>query len=141
MSIEPWHYTARMHDEGRIGLRLPGTEHVVSPEEAETLAASINALLGASRETTVPGLSQLMAKIRLQAQKALDPDLSTIKDELSALDWQLSEIARILHEVAKCRDETGRVGLIASARRCLDRAVQRSYRATQLHEGLRVFKA
>lgn len=140
MATEAWHYTVRVLDQSRIIVRLPATAFVLSPEEAVQLCASIQAAVGAVNEAEFPSLERIITKIREDAQKVLDPDRSTIKEELDALDWQLSEIARHLSDMEKFND-AGKEYAIAQARRCLNTSIQRSYRAKQLADGLRVLKA
>ncbi|ELG7182301.1 TPA: hypothetical protein ACP3ZG_004803 [Pseudomonas aeruginosa] len=70
-----------------------------------------------------------------------DPNRSTILEELDAMDWQFSQLARLLTEIEKTPDAYGRDISVREARRRLDTLLQRSYRANQIARGLRVPKA
>lgn len=78
-------------------------------------------------------------QIRRQAQATLDPNRSTVEEELQALDWQLRNVALILRDIERSKG----VDPIALNRAVehLDTAVQRSHRAQQIAKGLRVTKA
>lgn len=80
-----------------------------------------------------------LRELRQQARTALDPDASTVAEELKALDWQLSELARVLTDIENSRGSDPHA--VARARRFLDTAAQRSHRAQQIARGLRVPKA
>ena len=68
-----------------------------------------------------------------------DKERSTVEDELNALDFQLGEIAKQLSNIEEW-DDSGRAHAIKTARRALDTAAQRSYRAKQIAQGLKVNK-
>jgi len=70
-----------------------------------------------------------------------DPNRSTILEELDAMDWQFSQLARLLTEIEGTPDAHGRACSVREARRRLDTLLQRSYRANQIARGLRVPKA
>lgn len=70
-----------------------------------------------------------------------DPNRSTIHEELDAMDWQFSQLARLLTEIEGAPDAHGRGCSLREARRRLDTLLQRSYRANQIARGLRVPKA
>lgn len=70
-----------------------------------------------------------------------DPNRSTIIEELDAMDWQFSQLARLLTEIEGTPDAHGRGCSVREARRRLDTLLQRSYRAKQVARGLRVPKA
>lgn len=57
------------------------------------------------------------------------------------MDWQVCELAKLLTEVERSSDETGRAFAVGQARRRLDALLQRSYRAQQIARGLRVPRA
>lgn len=57
------------------------------------------------------------------------------------MDWQVCELAKLLTEVERSSDETGRAFAAGQARRRLDALLQRSYRAQQIARGLRVPRA
>lgn len=73
------------------------------------------------------------------AQAALDPERSSVEEELKALDWQLGEIARLLGDIERFKGDDGHS--IKQARRHLDTALQRSHRAQQIARSIRVTKA
>lgn len=81
-----------------------------------------------------------MSRVREQAERMSDPDRSTVEEELKALDWQLSEIARCLSEI-ESGNRAGGDHAIKRARRHLDTALQRSHRAKQISIGIRVPKS
>jgi hypothetical protein len=78
-------------------------------------------------------------QMRKSAQAALDPERSSVEEELKALDWQLAEIARLLGDIERFKGDDGYS--IKQARRHLDTALQRSHRAQQIARGIRVTKA
>lgn len=80
-----------------------------------------------------------MAKVR--SIRPYDPNRSTILDELDAMDWQFSQLARLLTEIEGTPDAAARGCSLREARRRLDTLVQRTYRANQIARGLRVPKA
>lgn len=86
------------------------------------------------------GFDHFMKRVLHLAPPPEDPNLSTVGEELKALDWQLSELARTLTDVAGC-DGSSRDYAIKRARRHLDTAIQRSFRAQQIAQGLKVPKA
>lgn len=70
-----------------------------------------------------------------------DPNRSSVIDEIDAMDWQFSEMARLLTDIERYPDPSARAGAVKEARRRLDTLVQRAYRAKQVARGLRVPKA
>jgi hypothetical protein len=72
--------------------------------------------------------------------KPIDNTRSSVVEELDSLDYQLSLISRELSNIEEF-DECGRGHAIKSARRALDTALQRSYRAKQVSKGIKVNKA
>lgn len=82
---------------------------------------------------------EYLNELRKQARAALDPDASTVTEELKALDWQLSELARALTDFERSRGSDPHA--IDRARRYLDCAAQRSHRAQLIAQGVRVPKA
>ncbi|UDM18872.1 hypothetical protein [Vogesella sp. XCS3] len=88
----------------------------------------------------MPGFDELMAQYRDQAAKELDPNRSTVAEEIDAMDWQLSELARLITDLERQTDRTAREFMANSARRHLDTLVQRVYRAKLISLGQRVTK-
>lgn len=78
-------------------------------------------------------------QMRKAAQAAIDPERSSVEEELKALDWQLAEIARLLGDIERFKGDDGHS--IKQARRHLNSALQRSHRAQQIAHGIRVTKA
>lgn len=74
-------------------------------------------------------------------QKGVDPNRSSVDEELKTFDWHVSQMALILSSIENCKDDTGRQSEIARMRRRLDAVAQRSYRAQQIASGLHVPKA
>lgn len=70
-----------------------------------------------------------------------DKNRSSVCEEIDAMDWQFSELARLLTELEKQPDACGRGYMAKEARRRLDTLVQRAFRAKQIARGLRVPKA
>lgn len=70
-----------------------------------------------------------------------DPSRSTVLDELDAMGWQFSQLARLITEIERAQDASERGFAAREARRRLDTLVQRSHRANQIARGLRVPKA
>lgn len=87
------------------------------------------------------GIDQFMAQFRDQAAKALDPDRSTVAEEVDAMDWSLSELARLITDLECLDDSTAREFTAKSARRHLNNVCQRAYRAKLIASGQRVTKA
>ncbi|WP_432472072.1 hypothetical protein [Amphritea sp. HPY] len=72
--------------------------------------------------------------------RPVERDRSTVSDELDALDWSLQQIAVRLSLIEGFSTPDGGYS-VESARRHLNDAVQRSYRAKQVSRGLKVYKA
>ncbi|WP_219096288.1 hypothetical protein [Pseudomonas sp. UMAB-40] len=70
----------------------------------------------------------------------LDKTRSTVGEEIDAMDWEFSNLARLLTELETQPDESTRTFIAKEARRRLDRLVQRAYRAKQITCGLKVTK-
>lgn len=71
--------------------------------------------------------------------RPIDKNRSSVIDELAALDYQLGVIAKELTNIQQW-DESGKDSAVNTARRALDTALQRSYRAKQVAQGLKVNK-
>lgn len=83
---------------------------------------------------------QMMAQFRDMAAKAADPNCSSVTEELDAMEWQFSELARQLTEIDASTNATVRQYGVEGARRCLGTLVQRAYRAKLIAQGHRVTK-
>lgn len=70
-----------------------------------------------------------------------DINRSSVGEEIDAMDWEFSNLSRLLTELEKQPDESSRGFMVKEARRCLDTLVQRAFRAKQISRGLRVTKA
>jgi hypothetical protein len=70
-----------------------------------------------------------------------DGDRSSVSEEIQAMDWDFSNLSRLLGELESQPDASSRVFIVKEARRRLNNLVQRAYRADQLSRGLRVTKA
>lgn len=70
-----------------------------------------------------------------------DENRSSVGEEIDAMDWQFSQLARLLTDLEKQPDASSREYIAKEARRRLDTLVQRAYRAKQIARGLRVPKA
>jgi hypothetical protein len=70
-----------------------------------------------------------------------DENRSTLGEEIDAMDWDFSNLSRLLTELEKQPDESTRAYMVKDARRRLNNLVQRAYRAKQISRGLRVPKA
>lgn len=86
-------------------------------------------------------IDELMAQYRDQAIKALDPNRSTVAEEIDAMDWQFSELARLITAIEKQSDKTAREFAAKTARRHLETLVQRAYRAKLIAQGKRITKS
>lgn len=84
---------------------------------------------------------EMMAQLRAQAAENLDPDRSTVPDEIDAMDWQFSQLARLITDLENYQDKGARGYAARSARRHLDTLVQRAFRAKLIAQGQRVTKA
>lgn len=73
--------------------------------------------------------------------KPHDVDRSSVTEEVQAMDWDFSNLSRLLGELESQPDESSRGFIVKEARRRLNNLVQRAYRAEQLSRGLRVTKA
>ena len=69
-----------------------------------------------------------------------DNDLSSVTDELEALNYELQQIAASISKI-DLYNEIVNDYEITSIRRRLDTAIQRSYRAEQAGRGIKVYKA
>jgi hypothetical protein len=69
-----------------------------------------------------------------------DGDRSTVGEEVEAMDWEISNIFRLLSELEKQPNESSRGFMVAEAKRRLNKVTARAYRAEQLSRGLRVTK-
>lgn len=99
MTIEPWHYTARSHGEGRIGIRLPGAEHVLSRDEAAKLHQSLgDALHGHAELKSTKG-----EPVETENKKLSDEELSAWIEDLKNLDIDSgsTEISGVRVEVSE----------------------------------------
>jgi hypothetical protein len=83
---------------------------------------------------------EMMARLRTLAGDAPDPTCSTVGEEIDAMDWQFSELARRITELESYQDETAREYAAKAARRHLDVLVQRAYRAKLIAQGQHVAK-
>lgn len=70
-----------------------------------------------------------------------DSNRSTVVEEIDAMDWQFSNLFRLIAEMEGQNSESSREYLAKEARRRLDTIVQRAYRAKQVARGLRVPRA
>lgn len=86
-------------------------------------------------------IEELMAQYRDQATKLLDPHRSTIVDEIDAMDWLFSELARLISELEDCMDRPAREYRAKVAKRHLDALVLRANRAKLISLGQRVTKS
>lgn len=98
-------------------------------------------LLTVDENIAMPSIEELMAQYRDQAFKVLDPNRSTVAEELDAMEWQFSELARLITDLERQADRTAREFMAESARRHLNTIVQRAYRAKLVSLGQRVTKA
>lgn len=57
------------------------------------------------------------------------------------MDWQVSELSKLLTELEQLSDESGKAIVVKQARRRLNLLLQRSHRAQQIARGLRVPRA
>lgn len=88
----------------------------------------------------MPSIDEVMAQFRAQAAKALDPDRSTVAEEIDAMEWQFSELARLITDLERLSCSTARESAAKMARRRLNTLVQRADRAKQISLGQRVTK-
>jgi len=77
---------------------------------------------------------------KITSIKPIDHTLSSVTEELDAFDYQLSQISIELSNIEQF-DNAGRGHAIKNARRALETALQRSYRAKQIARGISVNKA
>lgn len=82
-----------------------------------------------------------MRRAVVSSIKPADPDRSTVVDEVDAMDWDFSELAKLLTQLEEQPSLSSRQFIVKEARRRLDTLVQRAYRAKQIARGLRVTKA
>lgn len=69
-----------------------------------------------------------------------DNSRSSVGEEIDAMDWEFSNLSRLLTELVEQPDTSSREFIVKEARRRLDTLAQRAYRAKQLSRGLRVLK-
>ena len=69
-----------------------------------------------------------------------DENRSSVGEEVAAMDWDFSNLGRLLSELEAQPDQYARACMVKEARRRLDKLVQRAYRAQQIASGLRVLK-
>lgn len=89
----------------------------------------------------MPSIDELMVQYRDQAARMLDPNRSTVAEEIDAMDWQFSELARLITDLEKQPDKTAREFAAKMARRHLDTLLQRAYRAKLIAQGQRITKS
>jgi hypothetical protein len=68
-------------------------------------------------------------------------NLSSVVEEVDAMDWQFSELARLITDLETQPSASSRACMAKVARRHLDTLVQRAFRAKQVAGGLLVHKA
>lgn len=68
-------------------------------------------------------------------------DLSSVVEEVDAMDWQFSELGRLISDLEKQPSASSREFIAKQARRRLDTLVQRAFRARQVSMGMLVHKA
>lgn len=89
----------------------------------------------------MPGFDEFMLQFRQQAAKVLDPDASTVGIEIDAMDWQFSELVRLITDLERHEDKTARECAAKLARMHLNTLVQRAYRAKLIAGGQRITKS
>lgn len=87
------------------------------------------------------GYDRFISQLRDQVAKALDPNRSSVADEIDAMDWQFSELARLITDLENQSDKSLREITAKSARYRLDVILQRAYRAKIISQGQRVTKS
>lgn len=105
MELESWHYTARCHSGGRIGIRMPGAEHVLSREEAEKLFRSLGAELGNSVELLMQQGGEEQPKAKVGGRYT--PPYSNCKYQMCDLPGQCRTEGRCHHPASSAPTAMG----------------------------------
>lgn len=84
---------------------------------------------------------RFITQLRDQVAKALDPNRSSVADEIDAMDWHFSELARLITDLVAQQDKALREVTADTARYRLNIIFQRAYRAKLISQGQRVTKS
>lgn len=90
-------------------------------------------------QPTIPSPTSVLASAASTDQT--DPELSSVAEEVDAIEWPLGEIAKALTEMQTQPSTSERSHIAKRARSYLDTVLLRAFRAKQISQGLRVHKA
>lgn len=128
---------AALLSDGRIAIKLSGVQHVISASEAAALTSSLQCIAIAQAEAATPALARLMANIREQAQRQLDPASSTIREELALISENLREAKDDLADLDSY-SMAEQLFVLARINLAVENAEKYLFRAQMIADGIRI---